>query len=64
MTVSRNFVQELQVHSAPEYKNNFRGEKVKCLELEADHSPQFSSEVENKRGYIFTLQYVFMTWCL
>jgi hypothetical protein len=37
---------------------------VKRPEREADYSPPSSAEVKNAWSYTFTLQYVFMLWCL
>jgi len=31
---------------------------------EADHSPQYSVKINNAWSYTFTLQYVFLAWCL
>jgi hypothetical protein len=37
---------------------------VKRPGREADHSPPSSDEDKNAWSYTFTLQYVFMAWCL
>jgi len=37
---------------------------VKWLGHEADHSPQFSTEVKNVYSYTAIPPYAFMVWCL
>jgi hypothetical protein len=37
---------------------------VKGPEMEADHSPKSSAEVENAWSYTSTPQYAFMVWCV